>query len=302
MVFTAYQGFNSRLYVMDAGGNVQQYHEYVNYRLQDMTVINNEVYVTDAFIPCVYKVDIFTGDIELVVHDLWLYYFYGLAWDGNYFYVAEWDINRYDINGEKDGSADFDEDVMGATFANGFYWMLNDEGQIKCWDFSGWPNLIEIPEQGFTPPTPDCRGLWFDGEYFFTAESLEGTLGFIYKFDFDGQVMNQWIAPAFEGWAACWIDAPVEIRENFKPSFEIEVFPNPAGDFLNIEMSIEDPSQVRFQLYDLSGNMIEEFMHAIKSANKSSIKWNFMSAPPTGNYILRVLNGSEEVRQLIVIQ
>ena len=51
IIFTSYQNFLSRLYVLNIDGSVYDYYEYENYRLQDMTVINNEVYVTDAFIP-----------------------------------------------------------------------------------------------------------------------------------------------------------------------------------------------------------------------------------------------------------
>jgi len=202
IVFTAYQGFFSRIYVLNMDGSVHTFHEYENYRWQDMTVIDNEVYVAEAFMPGIYKVDIFTGDLTLIMHDFWLYYFYGLAWDGTYFYVKEWSMNRYDINGVNHGSASFSGTVLGATFHDDYYWMLGNENVIKCYDFSSWPTLVEVPGNNFTPPSSHCRGLWHDGEYFWTAESIESQLGKIYKFDLQGQVVQEWWAPAFRGWGA----------------------------------------------------------------------------------------------------
>ena len=234
IIFTAYQNFDSRLYVMEMDGTVLDYFEYANYRLQDFVVIDNEVYVTDAFIPCVYKVDISNGELDLVMHDTWLFYFYGLAWDGTYFYVDEWDMNRYDIEGNKDGMAFFDEDVMGSEFANGYYWMINDDNLIKCWDFSAWPDLAEMPDLHFAPPSFQCRGLWFDGEYFWSAESIEGNTGQIYRFGFDGQVVEQWTAPAFQGWGACKVEVAVGIHNPEKTNFALSCSPNPARSEITI--------------------------------------------------------------------
>lgn len=202
IVFTACQNLISRIYVLNMDGSVHTYHEYENYRWQDMTVIDNEVYVAEAIMPGIYKVDILTGDLTLVMHDFWLYYFYGLAWDGTYFYVKEWAMNRYDISGVNHGSASFDQTVYGATFMNGHYWMIGNQNLIRCYDFSSWPNLVEIPANQFAPPSAHCRGLWHDGEYFWTAESIENQLGKIFKFDQQGQVVQEWWAPAYRGWGA----------------------------------------------------------------------------------------------------
>ena len=302
IVFTAYQNFISRLYVLEDDGSVLQYHEYVNYRLQDMTVIDNEVYVSDAFIPCIYRVDIYTGDLELVVHDLWLFYFYGVAWDGNYFYVDEWDLNRYDMDGEKDGTADFDEDVMGSTFADNFYWMLSDEGEIKCWDFSGWPDLVELPEQGFSPPSADCHGLWYDGEFLWTAESIEGSPGKIYRFDFEGEIVEQWTAPAFQGWAACRVEAPVTVPEIHGENDVMQVYPNPVNEFVEIFLNLKKPTSIKLQLYDLHGKLTAEKQTGLHAADEQKIRWAFENHPGPGAYILRVIAGNSEFRQKVIIR
>ena len=103
MVFTANQEFLSRIYVMDTTGSVIDFHEYDFYRFVGMEVVDDELYVADAFAPRVYKIEPITGDLDVFIDDWSLYYFYDVAFDGTYFYVDEWDLNRYDINGNYAG-------------------------------------------------------------------------------------------------------------------------------------------------------------------------------------------------------
>jgi hypothetical protein len=203
IVFTASQSWMSRVYVLRMDGSVLTYFHYDYYIFSDLEVVDNEVYVTDWIAPAVYKVDIETGGLELVIADLSLIYLYDLAWDGSYFYAKEWSLNRYRLDGTWAGSASLGETVRGAAWDGTYYWTLSDAGQIKCWDISSWPTIIEVPENAFTPPSPTCRGLWFDGRHFWTAERIADTLGYVYQFDYDGTVIEQWREPAFDGYAAC---------------------------------------------------------------------------------------------------
>jgi len=207
IVYTAHQDWLSRIYVLRMNGTIIDYFEYSFYFFADLEVVSNEVYAAEAFAPRAYKVDLLTGALDLVIDDWSLYYFYDLAFDGTYFYLNEWDLNRYDINGDKDGMASFDESVHGGAWDGDYYWTLTDGNLIKCWDVSAWLSVTEVPENAFAPPTPECRGLWFDGEYFWTAESIDGFLGQIYRFNHRGTVINQWLEPAFRGWSACVIRA-----------------------------------------------------------------------------------------------
>jgi hypothetical protein len=203
IIFTANQNFLSRIYVLNMDGTVETYHEFSMYRFCDLEVIDGEIYAAEAFAPRVLKVDIETWDLDVIVDDWSLYYFYGLCFDGMFLYVDEWDLNRYYQSGVKEGTASFDEDVMGQAWDGTYMWTLNDTGEIRCWDISAWPTVTEVPEHNFDAPSAACRGLWFDGQYFFTAESIEGTLGHIFQFDADGTVIRQWLEPAFRGWGAC---------------------------------------------------------------------------------------------------
>jgi hypothetical protein len=205
IVFTANQEWLSRIYVLTTYGSVVRYFEYEFYRFADLEVVNNEVYAAEAFAPRVLKVDLHTGALEVIVDDWSLYYFYDVAFDGVHFYVNEWDLNRYTIDGTKTGTASFDGSVWGGAWDGEYYWTVTDENLIKCWDLSQWPTVTEVPENAITPPSPECRGLWFDGQDFWTAESIESTRGYIYRFDYSGSIQKQWLEPAFQGWGACLV-------------------------------------------------------------------------------------------------
>ncbi|MBU0755142.1 MAG: hypothetical protein KJ645_08370 [Planctomycetes bacterium] len=205
IIFTANQDFLSRIYVLHMDGSVDRYFEFFAYRWVDLEVVNNELYASEAFAPRVYKIDIRTGDLEVVIDDWSLYYFYGLGFDGTYFYLDEWNFRRYDLGGSFQGSTSFSDDVFGCAWDGVHLWTLGDDNLVKCWDISLWPRVSEVFVNHFTPPSPDCRGLWFDGTCFWTAESIPDTLGKIYRFDHQGHVVDQWLAPAWQGWGACMI-------------------------------------------------------------------------------------------------
>lgn len=203
IVFTAYQNYDSRIYIMSMDGTVYDWFQYDFHRLCDLEVVDGEVHVAEAFAPRSYVLDIQTGELDLVIDDWSLYYFYDLAYDGNYLYVTEWNMNRYLPDGSGGSTASFDLDVLGSTWADGRLWTLNDDGLIRAWDVSGWPEMSQDTSLTFEPPSPDCRGLSHDGEYFWTAESIESQTGYIYRFNSIGMVVTQLPEPAFRGWSAC---------------------------------------------------------------------------------------------------
>ncbi len=261
MIFTANQYFMSRIYTLSTNGAVQNYFSYDNYHFCDMEVVNNELYAAEAFAPRVYKIDIATGDLKVIIDDWSLFYFYDVAFDGTYFYVTEWDLNRYDINGNKDGTASFDEDVFGSAWDGQYLWMLNENNQIKCWDVALWPNIIEITSNAFSPPSSTCRGLWFDGTYFWSTEGLDGSLGYIYQFDYSGQVIDQILAPAWVGFGVCKLDQGVSIDDPYQDNaLKLTVAPNPFMNDISVSFLLPEQEKVSCELFDIRGKKIETML------------------------------------------
>ena len=203
LVYTCYQGFNSRVYIMSMNGTVLDWFQYNNYRLCDLEVVNGDVHIVDAFAPRSFILDIETGDLELIIDDLSLFYFYDIAFDETYLYTTEWSMNRYLPDGTKDSSAGFSHDVLGSTFMNDKLYTINEDSLLRCWDISLWPAIIECPSAVSVPPSVYCRGLSNHGDNFWTAESKENQTGFIYCFSTSGAVIAQIPEPAFSGWGVC---------------------------------------------------------------------------------------------------
>ncbi|MBD3233552.1 MAG: T9SS type A sorting domain-containing protein [candidate division Zixibacteria bacterium] len=219
IVYAAHQDWLSRIYILDINGNVLNYFEYDFYYFCDLELVDGEIYAAEAFAPRVYKIDIETGELDVFIDDWSLFYFYDVAFDGEYFYVTEWDLNRYDINGDKDGTASFDADAMGGAWDGEYYWTTDDAGQITCWDISNWQSVTEVPANNFAAPTSSCRGLWYDGRYFWSAESKDQILGKIYQFDHSGNIIQEWNEPAYRGWSAC-------IMYYDQPSIFVDMIPH----------------------------------------------------------------------------
>ncbi len=296
IVFTANQEFLSRIYVLEMDGSVHHYFEYEFYRFCDMDVVQGELYVAEAFAPRVLKVDLETGDLDVIVDDWWLYYFYGLAFDGTYFYVDEWDLNRYEIDGSGGGMASFDETVYGAAWDGTHYWTLGDEDVVKCWDISGWPALVAVPDLDFTPPSPVCHGLWFDGEYFWSAEGVDGELGYIYQFDDEGAVQRQWVAPAYAGWGACVVDGyltgidPVgEAALRLAPAS-----PNPFSSTTTLRFFVPRRSRVTLSIYNVAGQLVDTPVKGELGPGDHVVEWDG-SDLASGVYLCRLSAGGEAV-------
>lgn len=260
IVYTAHQTWPSRIYLLGTDGSVIRYFEYDFTRFCDVEVVDNELYVSDAFAPRAFRVDLDTGDLDLIIDDWSLYYFYDLGFDGTYFYVTEWDLNRYDRDGSFQGRTSFDRDVFGSAWDGSYYWILTDNAEIECWDLSGWPSLTEITDLGFLPPTPECRGLWFDGTHFWTAESKDG-LGQIYKFDYGGEIVESWLQPAFSGWAAGMIIDPLnrvdsDVADRGDAIARLSVHPNPLRTETTVVFDLPIASDVTMRLFDLMGSEV----------------------------------------------
>ncbi len=290
----------SRIYTLSPTGSVLNYFEYDNYHFCDMEVVNNELYVAEAFAPRLLKVDIETGNLDVIIDDWSLFYFYDVAFDGTYFYVTEWDLNRYDINGVKDGTVSFDEDVFGSAWDGQYLWMLTDQAQIKCWDVTFWPNITEITANTFSPPSDSCRGLWFDGTYFWSTEGVDGSLGHIYQFDYSGQVIDQILAPAWVGFGVCEMDIGFTIDDPHHDNIDnLTVFPNPLKNIINVSFSLVKPGTVSCELFDVRGNKVKTLLSEQCPSGINTHEWNIQDLK-SGLYFLKLnTESSAEIQKII---
>lgn len=83
-----------------------------------------------------------------------------------------------------------------------------------------------------------------------------------------------------------------------KPSINLELtaYPNPTTNFLTLNLGSAELLNLNFQLYDISGKVIES--RKIKS-NSETIK---MECLPTATYFLKVTNNSTEVKIFKIIK
>jgi hypothetical protein len=271
-----------------------------------MEVVDGELYVAEAFAPRVYKVDPSTGDLEVFIDDWSLFYFYDVAFDGTYFYVDEWDLNRYDINGDYAGTASFDEDVLGCAWDGEYFWTLDDTNLIKCWDLSTWPVVTPVAENNFTPPSPSCRGLFFDGEHFWSAESGDSP-GEIYRFTHDGKPVEQWPEPAFSGWGAALVrdDATGVSMKHFEQdaTFEIRsVYPNPFNPNTTLTVVLREPAAVSLTLHDATGKRIAMLLETSMEAGVHTVPWN-AAGLASGVYWARLeADGRTATRKMVLLK
>jgi hypothetical protein len=301
IIFTANQEFLSRIYVLTMDGSVERYFEYDFYRWCDMEVVDGELYVAEAFAPRVYRVDIETGDLEVVVDDWSLYYFYGLAFDGEFLYVDEWDLNRYTLDGVKDGTAGFEGDVFGCAWDGDYLWTLDDTGVAQCWDIAGWPSVAHVSGNDMTVPSAACRGLFFDGEYFWSAESLEGTPGRIYRFDHDGTVVEQWTAPAYRGWGACLLSDPTGVAGDSSEAGEIKLAcRNPSHGQVDLTLDLASPGNVTVTVHDVGGRLVATLLDGDCGSGIHVLVWSTDTAA-SGVYFVRASNGERQALTKVVV-
>jgi hypothetical protein len=80
----------------------------------------------------------------------------------------------------------------------------------------------------------------------------------------------------------------------------INVYPNPAGSTLYVEVENQNNSDVRISLYDMSGKLvIDEHKQSRKGVEKISV--NTSKLVP-GVYSIKVVSGTENYQQTVVIK
>jgi hypothetical protein len=104
-----------------------------------------------------------------------------------------------------------------------------------------------------------------------------------------------------KGSVAQGVQQPYEISvvlgvENNAIKLELNAYPNPTTNFLTLNVGETELSTLNFQLYDMSGKLIES--RKILSSNETIAMENLLPA----TYFLKVTNNNKEVKTFKIIK
>lgn len=97
------------------------------------------------------------------------------------------------------------------------------------------------------------------------------------------------------------VQQPFEIQtvlgmENFNINLQMSVYPNPATNYLQLEVKNIDFSNLSYQLFDLNGRLIENQKITTET---STIP---MEQLPTAVFLLKVVNNNKEIKTFKIIK
>ena len=103
------------------------------------------------------------------------------------------------------------------------------------------------------------------------------------------------------GSSACLADPDVTERlESEKVLSNINLYPNPTSDVLNIDLELTQEANVEFMVIDMTGKSV--FVRSL-SSNEGSNKMSFdMNDLPAGIYMMNVISGKEMITKRFIIQ
>lgn len=92
------------------------------------------------------------------------------------------------------------------------------------------------------------------------------------------------------------ISVITSIKEVEGISLDFSVYPNPASDFLRLRTTNSELKNLRYQLYDISGNVL--LSNEIESTETNISMQNLLP----GNYFLRISSASIEIKTFKIIK
>lgn len=87
-------------------------------------------------------------------------------------------------------------------------------------------------------------------------------------------------------------DATLAVDDSVRSAFDIQVYPNPTSDILNIKLDKAQKST--FKIFDLAGKLVKE-----SSSLDQTTEIN-ISSLPKGIYIININTGKESVNKKII--
>lgn len=95
-------------------------------------------------------------------------------------------------------------------------------------------------------------------------------------------------------------DSTIWIVKNNSVSRNLQVYPIPTKDKLNIKYETSETNTVEFNIYDLKGVLVDSRM--MKGLN-GKMNWVYQNTDlPTGKYILRVVDGSNSLERNLIFE
>lgn len=121
--------------------------------------------------------------------------------------------------------------------------------------------------------------------------SLSSTIGEVITETYRTADSSRYLTQGFQQWD----DEQVFVKQ-INTGLDLNIFPNPTSNYINIRMSAELAGTVELQLYDMIGNTL----NIMKSANylQGRVVYTYnISALPAGIYLLRAIDKTGEALQ-----
>ncbi len=165
-------------------------------------------------------------------------------------------------------------------------------GNIEAWDYTGeMVGGFPLTTGASLPVPPTLLDLDRDGDIEIAAVSERGVL---YVWDFPGSYNTDSIV-----WGSYLHDSansgmnrkeliPLPEKSDILPANLVYNYPNPAkGDFTFIRYRLEKQAEVKIQIYDLAGELVESFSGPGVAKTENEVSWN-ISKVENGIYFCRV--------------
>lgn len=101
-------------------------------------------------------------------------------------------------------------------------------------------------------------------------------------------------------WKTTNIDAVPIVQPDIVESISLQVYPNPAADYINLHVTFAQPSNSTISLLDMQGNSIAD-IPSIKGTAEQTIRWNIPANLGAGNYFIMVRSGQQKMVKKIII-
>jgi len=84
-------------------------------------------------------------------------------------------------------------------------------------------------------------------------------------------------------------------------AFDVKLYPNPANNWVDVELSLEESSEISIEIYDAMGRVVERIQPQYVNAGITDqiINTQYYNS---GIYIVRITNGSEQITRFLTVQ